>query len=245
MYKLIVMYLLVIHLIGDYYLQSEGLAQRKKEGLHMVLLHGLLYGLVGLVFTIPLLSLQVLALVMAMAVLHLCVDLVKYYIQGFLVKKRKNTHDALVYSLDQGLHLFTILGLAGAYCYQGYGFQSFIPGAYSLESILTFVAMMLLVSKPVNVTFRIFFAHVKPEKSQTRVGETYKVGQWIGSMERIMVALLLSVNQYAAIGLVFTAKSISRYNKISEDQAFAEYYLLGTLFSMLATVVIYLSLYHL
>ena len=39
------------------------------------------------------------------------------------------------------------------------------------------------------------------------------------------------------IGLVFTAKSIARYNKISENPAFAEYYLIGSLFSILSALL--------
>lgn len=40
------------------------------------------------------------------------------------------------------------------------------------------------------------------------------------------------MNQYSATGLVLTAKSIARYNKIANEKDFAEYYLLGTLISL-------------
>jgi hypothetical protein len=45
------------------------------------------------------------------------------------------------------------------------------------------------------------------------------------------------MNQYAAMGLVLTAKSIARYDKITKDEKFAEYYLLGTLLSTASVVV--------
>lgn len=48
--------------------------------------------------------------------------------------------------------------------------------------------------------------------------------------------LLLSINQYSEIGLVLTAKSIARYEKIKEKD-FAEYYLFSTLLSALIAVV--------
>ena len=48
---------------------------------------------------------------------------------------------------------------------------------------------------------------------------------------------LISMNQYAAMGLVLTAKSIARYDKITKDEKFAEYYLLGTLISTACVVV--------
>ena len=39
------------------------------------------------------------------------------------------------------------------------------------------------------------------------------------------------------IGLVLTAKSIARYDRISKDKDFAEYYLLGTLLSTAIAIV--------
>ena len=44
--------------------------------------------------------------------------------------------------------------------------------------------------------------------------------------------ILIYMNQYSATGLVLTAKSIARYNKIANEKDFAEYYLLGTLISL-------------
>ena len=49
--------------------------------------------------------------------------------------------------------------------------------------------------------------------------------------------IFLALNQYAALGLVLTAKSIARYDKIAKDEQFAEYYLLGTLLSTLCVVL--------
>lgn len=46
-----------------------------------------------------------------------------------------------------------------------------------------------------------------------------------------------SGGQLKRMGLVLTAKSIARYDKISKDQTFAEYYLLGTLLSTASVVL--------
>ena len=68
-------------------------------------------------------------------------------------------------------------------------------------------------------------------------------GAMIGILERLIMGLSLIFGQFTAIGLVFTAKSIARYNKISESQSFAEYYLIGSLFSMIAVLLVYGCLY--
>ncbi len=61
--------------------------------------------------------------------------------------------------------------------------------------------------------------------------------RFIGTIERIIMLIFLSIGQYSAIGLVLTAKSIARYDKIAKEPEFAEYYLLGTLLSTLAVVI--------
>lgn len=56
------------------------------------------------------------------------------------------------------------------------------------------------------------------------------------------MGIFLLLGQYTAIGLVFTAKSIARYDKISKSQAFAECYLIGSLFSIISVLVLYILL---
>ncbi|WP_216524801.1 DUF3307 domain-containing protein [Streptococcus lutetiensis] len=54
-----------------------------------------------------------------------------------------------------------------------------------------------------------------------------------------IIGIFLILGQYATIALVFTAKSIARYDMISKNQGFAEYYLIGSLFSMISVLVTY------
>jgi hypothetical protein len=59
----------------------------------------------------------------------------------------------------------------------------------------------------------------------------------------VLIALLLLVGQYTVIGLVITGKSIARYKKIADEKDFAEYYLIGTFYSILAVLVPFLILW--
>lgn len=52
----------------------------------------------------------------------------------------------------------------------------------------------------------------------------------------IFVLIFLSIGQYSAIGLVLTAKSIARFDRISKED-FAEYYLPGTLISTVIVII--------
>ena len=64
------------------------------------------------------------------------------------------------------------------------------------------------------------------------------VGRHIGTLERIIMMIFISIQQFSAVGLVLTAKSIARFDKIQKERDFAEYYLLGTLSSTICAVII-------
>lgn len=75
--------------------------------------------------------------------------------------------------------------------------------------------------------------------SQSNYDSSKQAGKIIGFLERLTFIMCICISQYSAIGLVLTAKSVARYDKISKDQEFAEYYLIGTLFSVLCSIIIY------
>ena len=62
-------------------------------------------------------------------------------------------------------------------------------------------------------------------------------GLTIGIVERVIVLTLVLVNQYTAITIIFAAKSIARFNELT-DRKMAEYYLTGTLVSIAFALVI-------
>ena len=64
-----------------------------------------------------------------------------------------------------------------------------------------------------------------------------KAGAVIGILERIFVLTLVIMEQYTGIALIFTAKSITRFENLN-NREFAEYYLIGTLTSILVSMII-------
>lgn len=103
--------------------------------------------------------------------------------------------------------------------------------------ILLQILFILLISTPINILFKLYFSKYQ-EEEQTVTG----AGALIGQLERLIMGIFLLLGQYKAIGLVFTAKSIARYDKISKSQVFAEYYLIGSLFSIISVLVLYVLL---
>ncbi|HOO28849.1 MAG TPA: hypothetical protein PLU43_10330 [Lachnospiraceae bacterium] len=66
--------------------------------------------------------------------------------------------------------------------------------------------------------------------------DNLRTGRIIGKLERVIIAILVLCNQFAAIGFVLTAKSIARFKQL-EDKEFAEKYLIGTLASVLIALI--------
>jgi hypothetical protein len=61
-------------------------------------------------------------------------------------------------------------------------------------------------------------------------------GRAVGILERAVALTLVLLGQYGALGLVIAAKSLARF-KALEDREFAEYFLVGTLASLLLALL--------
>jgi len=64
-----------------------------------------------------------------------------------------------------------------------------------------------------------------------------RTGGVIGILERCLVLTFILFNQYVAISIIVAAKSIARFEEL-KDRRFAEYYLIGTLSSVLFATII-------
>lgn len=103
---------------------------------------------------------------------------------------------------------------------------------------LRWILCILILHIPTNILIQNLLTGHKPkEKNNNLIVIDNMAGRKIGSIERLIMLMLIAMNQYAAMGLVLTAKSIARYDKITKDERFAEYYLLGTLLSTASVVL--------
>lgn len=60
-------------------------------------------------------------------------------------------------------------------------------------------------------------------------------GRIIGILERAIALTLVLLGQYGALGLVVAAKALARFRGL-EERDFAEYFLIGTLASLLVAL---------
>ena len=212
--------LLSCHLLSDYYFQSQKMADRKDQDIKVLGSH-ILYVALPL-FIVVLVHMDLWWICSLILLSHAGIDYGKPRLQKKLKLKTSWT-----FALDQLLHIGIISCLVLLGAKNG---TSYLP----MDS-LKLIFYVLLVGKPTNIVFKILFAKYQPnmkKKMDTITG----AGSMIGFLERLVIGACLLYGQFASIGLVFTAKSIARYNKISENPAFAEYYLIGSLFSILSAL---------
>jgi len=62
-------------------------------------------------------------------------------------------------------------------------------------------------------------------------------GNTIGMIERAIIYIFACLGEFNAISFILAAKSIARFNDL-KDRKFAEYYLIGTLMSILFAIVV-------
>lgn len=248
MFKEYFMLLVFAHIIGDFYVQTNNIAKKKKHQFLWVLLHGLLYWIVVLAVTLPVMSMQVALFGSLSAVVHIVIDIAKYFYISKKVKKRLQIPgiERNIFFIDQALHLLSIVLIAYFYAIQGntisvhYNVEQFLQTIGMSEALLlSWAVVLLVIHKPANIAISLLLTPYKPkEKGDVSNLMDKKAGRFIGTLERIIIIFLIFLKQYSAIGLVLTAKSIARYDKITKDPAFSEYYLLGTLLSTLFVIFI-------
>lgn len=106
--------------------------------------------------------------------------------------------------------------------------------------MLAWILALLLIYKPSAILIQKILKLYKPSTEKTQnniISKDNNAGRVIGMIERTIMLIFLAIGQYSSVGLVLTAKSIARYDKISKEQDFAEYYLLGTLLSTIVVVL--------
>ena len=231
---------LIAHILGDYYFRNWRSTDEREHRFVTVTAHGLYYAATMMLLSAALALLgsdrrMILAGAIVSA-LHLMADIITFAISA-KNKARENTRDAALYLSDQLVHWAAVLVVVEWFCVRHLGCVVTQPIP---REMIKWGVLLLLILKPGNITFRKLFS--KYEDLRDDASSEPGAGALIGSLERVLCAIFLALDQYAAIGLIYTAKSIARFKKIELNQRFAEYYLIGTLFSILFVLVSFLIL---
>lgn len=226
----LVLFLLLSHFLGDYYFQLQKLSDDKLKSFKSVIIHSLIYlipYLITIIIYLIWFKKVIYFLILIIPVIHFIIDTIKYFIRKY------DLNEIIVYFVDQALHIVSIY-LLYLYVFFKY-FKDFSNPL--LKIYLSWILIVVINAKPANVTFKICTKNIKYSKNDEETNS--KTGSIIGALERILFAIFLHLSTWEAIGLLFTGKSVTRYNKIRNDEDFADYFLIGTIYSVIVSIFVY------
>lgn len=255
--------LLSAHLLGDFYLQTPTLATKKEKEYSGILKHSLIY---ALLFTFIYLINETPWWLLAIAAgAHWIIDSVKWLLRNKPLSK------PLLFVIDQIFHLLTLLLIVGFT--PEIGIRPWLARLpiWIWASMTLLLLIWKPGNISLDILFEKYASAAKKEarrldqeavqkqqiaeltdnnqlstqhnENQSDPIEVEGAGAWVGTFERIITVLFAFLGQYAAMGLLIAAKSMARYDKISKGSAFAEYYLIGTLYSILFAIIAYLFVF--
>jgi hypothetical protein len=215
--------LLTAHLLGDFVMQPNWMIERKRR-IHILLLHALVIVLVSYL----LLGVFHWRILLAIFFTHLAMDTLKVYLLS----------DGLVpFLTDQLAHLGILLGLA---CYfpdaaaDGWWIADMKSGSTGWYfATLTGISGFILCVPAGGVLIAKMIRRFSNEIRDNGIAGLTQGGQYIGWLERVLVMLLLLMNQPNGIGFLIAAKSILRFGEIKDasQRKVAEYIIIGTFVS--------------
>ena len=208
------------HFVADFLLQTDKLAQLKKRPLYLFF-HGAVHALTAylvlqnwLVWQVPLFVFFI----------HIIIDYIKQLKTG-------GDDSAKVFVVDQVAHIASLIILVLVlqklsvdldFAGQGY------------EIIVTIAAVSVVVFG--SGYFVGKFMKTIIESNNLSLKGLKNGGKLIGQLERLLILVLIYINQPVGIGFLVAAKSILRFEE-SKDHQTAEYVIIGTLLSFTLAIV--------
>lgn len=238
--------MLILHMLADFYIQTDSIVKKKKEKLSGLFIHSLIY---AVVFFIPTTIISIVYRVptfiyaaLVVTISHFIIDCIKSFVEN---KLKDNKYSMILYLADQFIHIgilyfsYVIFGLEK---YSKNVILYILNKSTNLNNILIYSLMVIILLKPISIFVKkcLSVFNVSEEDVDKENTNLENSGKAIGYFERILTMILILAQQYSLLGLVFTAKSIARFKDLKNG--FAERYLIGTLASFIVSLVTILVL---
>ncbi len=218
------------HLVGEFLLQTRAVAEGKRR-IGPLLIHGAGLYVAHWLLLYPFWCGRLAIGLAVLTAVHLVIDVVRAY--------RPRTLGA--FAADQLLHLIALRFFVTWYD-PAAGFA--LREDLTVGDLATFTRIALLAGavglnlRGGDMIVRLLLARFAPlkERLDDEGDELARTGTLIGMLERLLLFVMALLGQWAAVGFLLTAKSVARFDKLKR-QDFADYYLIGTLASLLVAVL--------
>ncbi len=204
-------------------------------------------------------------IIILVPIIHLSCDWVEEYIKNKFSKMNIdiNIGNMIIFIVDQVIHIVIILYLTNNVLVEPSMIYSSITDVVFQENVVYYdyfkmIFIILYVSLSgayfIPLVFNVIYRKIdnytkklddilKKEIENQGVNtdafvDEIKVGKWVGVLERILILIFVYAGQFSSIGFIIAVKTLARF-KMMENKVFSEYYLLGTLLSVVYTFVCY------
>ena len=209
--------LVLAHIIGDFYLQTDNCCkqkERRKFKSWFLYVHAMIISLLSWIM-VP--SCNFGLWVLLIAVSHFSIDAIKIHCSKGLWS----------FVIDQLLHLGILIAISNIYEPAKELPLQMIDSSDSF-SIPLLILAILLCMKPANILIKLILEKYQVGESES-CNNIKNAGALIGNLERILTIVFVLLGQFEAIGFIVAAKSILRFK--DTDTAKTEYVLAGTFLS--------------
>lgn len=225
------------HLVGEFLVQSMRIAEGKRRPGALVI-HGIGLYASHWVLLYPFWTPKLAWGVAALVAVHLLIDFIRAF--------RPRTLG--YFCVDQMLHLVTLRLFWTWYASDG---APLLRDGLTYGDVATFTRIALLAGavglnlRGGDMIVRLLLARFSAlkERLEATGDELARTGRLIGMLERLLLFVMALLGQWGAVGFILTAKSVARFDKLKR-QDFADYYLIGTLASLLVAVISGLAVRH-
>lgn len=213
---------LILHFLSDFFFQSTKMAINKEKDIKVNLFHSILYSVPFIPF---LFFSNLIFSIVIIITTHALIDLI-----FFFLKKIPKIKLNILFIIDQVLHISIIFFV----CFK---FKEEIVIPFS-NQFIKYCLFFIIITKPISISFQKLFPGLRKNEENER-----NFGAIIGYLERILIGIFLILNQYSAIGFIIAAKAFARSNSIQSNTLKCEYFLVGTFYSILSVISIYLIMF--
>lgn len=233
---LLLLTFLLAHFLGDFVLQPHAwVVDKQEKGIRSMYLYvhiGIHFALMAVLTRF---QIKYLSVLIFLALIHGCIDLLKIYAQRQATTQRW-------FFIDQILHLISLF-LAVQWIEKSH-WLPFLEASITPKKIV-FFTFFIAATFVTAVVQKVVLTPWKRLIKSPVDSPSNNAGWYIGLLERSFVFLFVVLHFWSGIGFLLAAKSIFRIGDLTrpKDVAVTEYILIGTLISF-GSAVFFGLLYH-
>lgn len=232
--------LFLAHIIGDFVLQTDrmhlGKMGRNKNGTSNIpqinrflflITHSAIHGILTFII---LNSSKALTISFIIFFSHMVLDTVKSY------TTRKES--VKLFLIDQLFHSFIILLIVRFYSESHSPFFTYWLTDYGYYKFLIISIAYIFITKPTSIFLSLCLKKLIPNRNIPN--SINNAGQWIGYLERVLIITFILINNFTAIGVLITLKSVFRFGELHKENELkaTEYVLIGTMASFTIAIIV-------